>query len=148
MNSDGTGQHRLLARNYESLHPSWSPDGRQIAFLGFSTEGLYVCRANGRNIRRLAGGVSTKDAAEPRWSADGSQLLFEKGQGGGPDSTLVVNASGGGLRRIATRTDYPTWSPDGRSIAFAKDFRSLRVANAAGGTGKLIARGDARDIDW
>ena len=148
MNSDGTSQHRLLARNYESLHPAWSPDGRRIAFLGYRTHGLYVCLANGRSVRRLAGGVSTKDVAEPKWSPDGSKLLFERGRGGEPDSAFVIHLSGGGLRRIATRTYYPTWSPSGGSIAFARDLRSLRVTNAAGGAAKLIARGDARDIDW
>jgi TolB protein len=148
MNSDGTSQHRLLGRNYESLHPAWSPDGRRIAFLGYRTYGLYVCLANGRGVRRLAGGVSTKDVAEPKWSPDGSKLLFERGRGGGPDAAFVINASGAGLRRAATRTDYPTWSPSGGSIAFARDLRSLRVVTAAGGAAKLIARGDARDPDW
>jgi TolB protein len=148
MNSDGSDQHRLLARKYESQHPTWSPDGRQIAFLGFSPDSLYVCGANGRNVRRLARGVSSKDAAEPRWSSNGLQLLFEQGQGGEPDSTFVIDSSGGDLQRIATRTDYPTWSPNGRRVAFAKDLSSLRVASAAGGAAKLLARGGARDIDW
>jgi TolB protein len=146
MNSDGTGQHRLLATNYESQAPAWSPDGRRIAFLAWSNNSLQVARADGRDVKRLAGGVSSKDTAEPRWSPDGSQLLFERD--GAPDAVFVVRSVGGGLKRIATDTDYPDWSPDGRKVAFAVAFRALRVVSATGGRSTRVSRGVAWGVDW
>ena len=148
MNSDGSGQRRLMAAKNGSQAPAWSPDGRRIAFLGYSSDGLYVVRVDGRGLRRLAGGVSSKDSAVPRWSPNGSQVLFERGRGGEPDAAYVVNAAGGGLRRIAMNTDYPDWSPDGRSVAFAQASRDMRVVSASGGPSRRVARGDSRDIDW
>lgn len=148
MNSDGTDQHRLLARNYESQSPAWSPDGNRIAFLAFSNDSLYVVRPDGRGVQRLAGGTSSKDTAEPKWSPDGSQLLFERGRGGEPDAAFVVRSAGGGLKRIAADTDYPDWSPDGRRITFAVAFRALRVVSATGGRSTLVSRGVAWGVDW
>ena len=91
MNSDGTaGHHRLLVlETTRACIPRavsrWALD----RLLGFRAHGLYVVRASGGAAIRLAGGVSSSDAAEPRWSPNGSKLLFERGLGGGPYFDLL-----------------------------------------------------------
>jgi Tol biopolymer transport system component len=147
MKSNGTGRHRLLARNYESQAPEWSPDGRRIAFLGYRDYGLYVVRANGGNVKRLAGAVSSKDTAQPRWSPDGRLLLFEReNKARDRDETYIVRDDGSGLRQLAVGTDQPDWSPDGRSVVLMKGG-FVHTLSATGGRARLIAK-NARDPDW
>ena len=56
--------------------PSWSPDGREIAFYSFrhGSRDLHVMTADGGSLQRL-----TDDPAQeryPDWSPDGNQLVF------------------------------------------------------------------------
>jgi Tol biopolymer transport system component len=90
MNPDGTGVTRLTNNLFKDDKPSWSPDGKQIAFESrrdcattsipdnsncFSN--IYVMDADGNNVRQL---TSLPDSAtHPTWSPDGSQIAFERG---------------------------------------------------------------------
>ena len=49
----------------------------------------------------------------------------------GTDGVYVVNADGGGRRRLARKGNAPAWSPDGRKIAFVSGSR-IYVMNADG----------------
>ena len=79
MGSDGSNPRRLT--DHSGWSPSWSPDGRQIAFLSYSDRdgnGIYVMDSDGSNPRNL-----TKSVAEgyypfysPLWSLDGRQIAF------------------------------------------------------------------------
>jgi hypothetical protein len=55
----------------------------------------------------------------PRFSPDGSRLVFRSERDGG--GIYVVNALGGGLRRVAGPGIFPRFSPDGTTIVFAED---------------------------
>jgi dipeptidyl aminopeptidase/acylaminoacyl peptidase len=69
----------------------------------------------------LPTGASTE--SEPRWSPDGSKVVFVTGRDGATE-IYVMKADGTGLTRV---TDHPgddfspAWSPDGTQIAFASD---------------------------
>ncbi len=129
------------ARNEHAV--SWSPDGKQIAFLSDAdTAGqfqLYVAPANGGTPRRLT--QLTGLLAEPHWSPDGRQIAFlfteNLPRAAGPlDPVLpdtgvveskiyeqrlaVVEASGGTVRQLSPEDYYIyeyDWSPDGHSFA-------------------------------
>lgn len=117
MNPDGTGTTRLGA----GMDPSWSPDGRQIAFWRYDFHGLpatvYVMNADGSNVREVTAGY------HPTWSPDGTKLAF--GCGG-----ICTTALDGSDRVVVTRPDIsttdvvcdsdPAWSPDGSTIAFTR----------------------------
>jgi WD40-like Beta Propeller Repeat len=91
---------------------SWSPDGRQIAFIAGSPERLAVVveRVDGTMRRSIVTGPHLYDA---QWSPDGQSIAFLR------NGTLVV-------RQLATGAETPVahgafaeqWSPDGRWIAY------------------------------
>jgi TolB protein len=112
MNADGSGI-RLLALH--GSHPSWSPDGRKLAFRQGSA--IWTVNVDGSNRRRLALGNS------PAWSPDGKRIAFGRYLGGVSQGEIfIMNADGSGQHRLLGRSRYesvtPAWSPDGRRIAF------------------------------
>ncbi|HSG00134.1 MAG TPA: protein kinase, partial [Vicinamibacterales bacterium] len=110
------------------FHPSWSPDGTQIAFtteeiwLPASRSGvatLYVVDAGGGAARQVVDG----DAAQASWSPSGDRLVYWSNTNGQRDIFTV--AAAGGARTAVTEDaalDWsPVWSPDGRFIYFSSE---------------------------
>ena len=111
------GRERTLARGFGLSSPSWSPDGRWIAYSRAFREdrrnGLYVVRPNGREPHRVAKGLSFVFS----WSRDGKRLAFGIGTSG---DVGIVGVNGRGFRRLHLRglglIDALRWSPDGRQL--------------------------------
>jgi Tol biopolymer transport system component len=117
----------------EIFNPTWSPDGRKIAFsaqVGGYTD-LFVYDVESGQLQRL-----TDDAyadLEPAWSPDGSQIAFVTDRFGTSLETLsygnyrlaVMGASGGQIRALpqleGAKHINPQWSPDGAGIYFISD---------------------------
>jgi Tol biopolymer transport system component len=107
--------------------PSWSPDGKRIAFTSFrhGLGDIYVVNADGSGEQRLTTNPAHDDLAT--WSPDGSRIAFSSLRDGNFE-IYVMNADGTGQTRLTTdpEDDFsPSWSPDGRRIA----FRSNRDSN-------------------
>ena len=136
---------RVFPRLSSLAAPSWSPDGRLIAYTesrldrhaDFRPE-IRVVPAQGGSSRRLIA-----DAQEAVWAPDGRRLAFSSvrdrhGRRCGSDECWFAgelytsDASGHGLVRL-TRTEgdeaAPEWSPDGSRILFTSD-RNLPSENA------------------
>jgi imidazolonepropionase-like amidohydrolase/Tol biopolymer transport system component len=102
------GTARRLTRGGDELElfPSWSRDGRQIAFVGWTDTGLGQVRtvaADGgspRSVTTIAGHY-----ARPRFSPDGKTIAFEQGQGGG--LTAARGNPGTGVYRVAASGGAP-----------------------------------------
>ena len=122
-------QLRLPVRDAQG--PSWSPDGRKIAFVGgiraregaylASDVDLYVARSNGRSVRRLTDDGARE--AAPAWSPDGRWLAYVRTlPGANRSSVWIVGADGSRARRLtAGRLDLqPAWSPDGKRVVFVR----------------------------
>ncbi|WP_217915670.1 TolB family protein [Miltoncostaea marina] len=134
--------------------PSWSPDGRRIAFSRTTDGGrrweIHAVTADGRRIVRVtrAGGF----ALDPAWSPDGRLIAFA-GDGGRIESTgcssavWVVRPDGTGLRRLLRDAYAPAWSPEGRRLAVTRDDARGRprvlIAPAAGGRARPLTAGAA-----
>ena len=156
MNADGSGVTRVTNRpDSGSYSPTWSPDGRRIAFQStafrffpsFRIEAvdIYAMDADGSNPVRLTNDPGF--ALGPRWSPDGSRIAFSSSRDG-DEEIYVINADGSNPRRLTHNPgldQQPTWSPDGTRIAFASDRdanpvvdgRDIYVMNAADGLGLL-----------
>jgi Tol biopolymer transport system component len=115
-------------------NPTWSPDGRRVAFTGYDggLSDLFVIDRETGELTRL---TSDRYAdLQPAWSPDGRRLAFVTDRGPKTDfEHLAFGNLGLGLYEFATGrvevvpgTDVgknisPQWAPDGRSIAFVSD---------------------------
>jgi TolB protein len=102
--------------------PAWSPTGQLIAFTradrpqpeGFSLDSVYVMRADGSGVRRLGLGFG------PEWSPDGRRIIFT----GGDNVLRSIRPDGTGLRAVAPiHGSNPVYAPNGRRIAYLKNFQ-------------------------
>jgi Tol biopolymer transport system component len=112
--ADGTGLRRLPQLTNGDGEPTWSPDGRRLAFVGrrLCCNWLYTVRRNGTALRR----VTAQEVRWPAWSTTGT-IAF-----GLTDGTYTIRPDGSRLRRLFGRYretgQQPDWSPDGSRIAF------------------------------
>jgi Tol biopolymer transport system component len=127
MNADGTGMRRLTNRPSDDASPSWSPDGKQIAFVHYSLSdaGIHVMNAGGSHeveiykaedqVHPPSSGLDLDLA--PTWSPDGREIAF-----GHQCAIYIIHADGTGTpRKLATGSEcasLPAWSPDGKKIAY------------------------------
>jgi Tol biopolymer transport system component len=118
VDADGSGLVRLTDDPAADFDPSWSPDGRRIAYRHEDERSgqIYVMNADGsqqRNLTRRRG----LDYS-PAWSPDGRRIAFGSVRAG-KATIWVMRPDGSGRRRLSrVYGEYPAWSPDGRKIAF------------------------------
>ncbi len=114
---------RLTDNSFDARQPTWSPDGRRIAFQS-NRDGhwrIWVVDADGSNPRALTSGVN--EEREPSWAPDGRRIAFTSDRSGKFDVWELDLHSGALARRTSTPggNSRPTWSPDGREIAYVSD---------------------------
>jgi Tol biopolymer transport system component len=147
---DGKTALRLTDNDFDDLHPTWSPDGSQIAFFserdGYSE--IYVIDVDGAGERQLTDNdVNDKD---PAWSPDGTQIAFISRRDG--DYDIYVMQADGGDQRPLTDNDTnewsPAWSPDGTQIVFASDLDNERHLYVMGADGSSPRRLTDASFPW
>ena len=119
MDIDGGNQVRLTDDPANDYDPSWSPDGKRIAFVSDRNnkgDYLYVMDSDGGNLMRLTNEAVSRD---PTWSPDGKKIVYVRSKGG--NQLWVMDADGGNQTQLTHvgLNVYPAWSPDGVRIAFA-----------------------------
>jgi Periplasmic component of the Tol biopolymer transport system len=127
-------------KEFALTYPTWSPDGRKLAFAGTPAgefrgrlfSDIYIVAAAGGSPRRLTDTprVIEQDLA---WSPAGKWIAYTETNarpkathGGGPygkRGVWIVSTTNGAKRlRVANGLDHsPGWSPDSSSVAFVRD---------------------------
>lgn len=113
---------QLTNDNSINTSPSFSPDGRQVAFESDrgGTQQIYVMNADGSGAKRITFGEGRY--ANPVWSPRGDLIAFTK-MLKGEFYIGVIRPDGSGERLItrAYHVEGPTWSPNGRVLAYFKE---------------------------
>ena len=163
----------IVNTNAGSFRPSWSPDGKWIAFTSdrdtrrarwdggwelIQSTALYIVRADGSSLRRLTelGGY----AGSPRWSPDGSRIVFYRstpqdvypgrfGRNRPSVSQIAsIDLESGAVHELTSGTGLkvaPQWLPDGE-VGFLQKFGDAKgLAFVSGKTG---APGIMRNPSW
>ena len=139
---DDPGPVRLGKPDVFGVEPSWSPDGRTIAFkriypLGGQEaadgavesqrggpDALWLISPDGSNFHLLTTTTGSNYALwNTAWSPDGTRLAFLANGVGGRFDAYVIDADGRGEVDISNSPQdeyWPSWSPDGTRIAFPR----------------------------
>jgi TolB protein len=134
MRADGSGEQRLTAFHRDDVSPRWSQDGRWIAFVS-SREGddrIFLMRPDGTGQRKLNREGDTPESAsmadlqegDLAWSPDGQRIAHTTRERSGRTRIWVTDVDTGERTPLtdgASRDEMPTWSPDGRYLAFVSD---------------------------
>jgi TolB protein len=168
--ADGSGAHQLTSfADSDAVWAAWSPNGKQIAFerdmytgVRVSRAAIYTMNADGSGLRSL---TPTGLNGRPSWSPDGSLIAFSTLNYGKQATISVMAANGRRVRKVLTTPlptkrfglglDSPTFSPDGKRIAFVwikKTGSAIFTMKATGRGLKQVTPwqkgGLADKIDW
>ena len=145
--SDGARPIVLLESREPVLAPTWSPDGREIAYVSFETNRPAIFRQNLQTGAREQLTNFHGLNSSPSWSPDGRTMAMVLSKDGSPDIYLMDLASKQ-LTRITRHyaiDTEPAWMPDGKSLLFTSDRggrpQIYRYTLASGQTERLTYEG-------
>jgi Tol biopolymer transport system component len=141
------------------LNPSWSPDGKWIAYSQTRSApdgpgagvSIWIVSSEGGPPKQLTSDADRVEEAELRWSPDGETIAYF-----GAGKTVRLIPSNGGPSQVLTQIPAVnsflglSWSPDGSKLA-CTTIQKAWVIPASGGEPREIPVGfDGRitQIDW
>ena len=134
--SGGAAKRLTSATDEMEAYPTWSRDGRTIAYVAWTDKGLSEIRtvsASGGASRKLT--PQAGHYARPRFSPDGRTIVFEKGQGGGLTSPMMsdqpglyrIATTGGAMERVAKGGSVPHFGSSNDRIFFTEPGQNKRL---------------------
>jgi len=120
-----SGRWKFFLKGISAEHVSFSKDGQWAAYVSYPDANLFRSKVDGSQKLQLT--VPPVQAAMPRISPDGKTIAYMARARGNLWRIWLIPFAGGGARKL-TSGDFeesePTWSPDGRSLAFCRTLPS------------------------
>jgi Tol biopolymer transport system component len=158
INVDGLGLSKLTnitAKEAINVTPTWSPDGRHIAFVSTRDHGdvykseIYVMNKDGSNQTRLTrDGLRIDTMMAPiSYSPDGNYILYSrKVDESGTSDIFRVRADGSDQLRLTNtkKSRFPAWSPNSHQIAYTSfegdknEKNSIYIVDVDGSNQRLL----------
>jgi Tol biopolymer transport system component len=140
--SDGNGLKQVALR---ARAPAWSPGGRLLAYES-SVDGYYEAGSVTTSRPDGSGPVETKaingvSSIGPVWSPRGGEIAFQAARGA--RSWIYLVRADGTRKRPLASGNSPTWSPDGRRLAFVDNCALITINKDGTGRQRLSPKGES-----
>ncbi len=142
-------EQHTQGRRFDSLSPSYSPDGRQFVFESnrLGEPHIYVMPVGGGEPRLISDytyGVRGYNTS-PDWAPEGQKIAYHSRIGGIPQ-IMVVDISRGERRLLTNEgtNEDPSWGPDGRHLVMSsrdRDGGGLFILDTVSGRIRPLLRG-------
>ena len=145
-NADGSNEHPLLSASRFDYHASWSANGQWIAFTsernGLGQADIFRVRPDGTGLEQLTDNPSLDD--QPALSPDARKLAFVSTRNTRRANIWILDIATkkltplttmSGIQGDTTKPDAflrPSWSPDGKWIAFSSDRNTAWLGHGHG----------------
>jgi hypothetical protein len=121
-----SGATVLRSSGLRGRDPDIHPDGRNLVYVGSDgvNSEIAMCDSGFGNIRSLYVAPNSERVAEPRFSPDGTRLVFIEHVGATGGERLMLREADGSIRALTDGRSVdrdPVWSPDGRFVLFSSD---------------------------
>lgn len=118
--------HKLTSNPADEA-PAFSANGRFVAFSSVTEplvagRHIYVINVDGTGLLQLTTGPSFD--ANPSFSPNGKQVVFDRHAGAGKTHVFIINVDGSGLRQLTNGNfsdSEPVYTPSGKRIVFVSD---------------------------
>jgi Tol biopolymer transport system component len=154
-NANGTNPRQILTH---ALWPTFSPDGKQIAFFGRpegKPEGLYIAFADGGSVTGphiIGPGVCCMD-----WSSDGQWIVYTNSprpnRPGGPIAMVKMDGTFKTIVPLGVDGNGPAFSSDGKQIVYSgclpnTNTCGLMIVPTSGGAPRMVTTDNGGNADW
>jgi TolB protein len=149
MAADGTHERTLTNPRTADRFPTFSPDGKWIAFDRPDhrhNDRIYKMRSDGSDVRRL---TQAKQGGGPlSFAPTGKSIVFERILRNGKGVVCLMRANGSHVRRVR-RGEDPAFSPNGKRIVFARGDVIYTMDRRGGHLRRVTPRAwTASNPDW
>ncbi len=146
--SDGFNPQTIVRSAEPLLSPSWSPDGRKLAYVSFErgNSSIYVqdISTGARELLTSFRGINSA----PSFSPDGRRLALSLSRSGNPEIYVMDLGS----KQLTQLTNHfgidtePTWAADGNSVYFTSDRggrpQIYQVSSSGGSASRVTFQGN------